>query len=59
MEIKETQDSIFINGNEFKNEDKQIMDIQVKENHHSFMVVEVKFIVDSFIKEKFSDGSTD
>ena len=48
-EIKQTPEGIYING--VKQEG--VTDVQIKKNSHRWMEVQITYMANSFIKEKF------
>lgn len=53
--IHETKDGVFINGVM----QQGVLDVQVKENSHELVTVEMTYLADEFLKKNFSDGLGD
>lgn len=54
-EIKQTQEGIYING--VKQEGVTVTDVQIKKNSHRWTEVQITYMANSFIKEKFYSSS--
>lgn len=55
VNIIEDEDGVMINGHRFD----MVKDIQVKENLHQLIEVEVTFLASSFTKKQFGNDTTD